>query len=179
MVTRQGQAPNTSFSAGPHNIVYTATDESGNAISATLTITVNDNEAPDIAGLPNDTTINTDAGYCGATFSWTSPTAIDSCPNSTISLDAGSFASGSFFALEDSPFTVSYTATDAASNTYQASFQITVQDKENPAINGLPSDTILYVDDSSCTAALNYTPPTPNDNCAGCRNQQSCWTESK
>ena len=166
-VTREGQAPNTSFNAGTHNIVYTATDESGNAISGTLTITVNDNEAPDIAGLPNDTTINTDAGYCGATFSWTAPTAIDSCPNSTISLDAPSLASGSFFALEDSPFTVSYTATDAASNTYQASFQITVQDKENPAINGLPSDTILYVDDSSCTAALNYTPPTTNDNCAG------------
>jgi len=166
-VTREGQAPNTSFNAGTHNIVYTATDESGNAISGTLTITVNDNEAPDIAGLPNDTTINTDAGYCGATFSWTAPTAIDSCPNSTIALDPGSQNAGSFFALEDSPFTVSYTATDAASNTYQTSFQITVQDKENPSIYGLPSDTILYVDNANCTAALNYTPPTTEDNCAG------------
>jgi hypothetical protein len=162
---RDGDPSGTTFDAGVHKIVYTITDGSGNLTSDTLTITINDNEAPDIAGLPNDTTINTDSDACGAMFSWTQPTAIDSCPNSTIALDAGSIASGGTFSLSGSPHNVYYTATDANSNTHQEFFTVTVQDNQKPNIEGLLPDTTVYVAADKCDLVFNWNNPTTTDNC--------------
>ena len=162
---RDGDPSGTTFDAGIHKIVYTITDGSGNLTSDTLTITINDNEAPDIAGLPNDTTINTDSDACGAMFSWTQPTAIDSCPNSTIALDAGSIASGGTFSLSGSPHNVYYTATDANSNTHQEFFTVTVQDNQKPNIEGLLPDTTVYVAADKCDLVFNWNNPTTTDNC--------------
>ncbi|MGB1574147.1 MAG: HYR domain-containing protein, partial [Flavobacteriales bacterium] len=124
-------SPGATFSVGATTVTYTATDIHGNSSSASFTVTVTDDEAPAIAGMPADMTLSNDAGDCSAIASWTAPTSSDNCgvTSFTSTHDSGdSFAVGST--------TVTYTAMDAAGNTTTASFTVTVTDDEDPAISG-------------------------------------------
>jgi len=148
------------FPLGVTTVTYTAVDAAGNTTTSAFTITVADDEAPTISGVPADMTLTTDAGSCGAVAGWTAPTTADNC-SATITGDA---ASGDTFPLGTT--TVTYTATDAAGNTATASFTITVTDGETPTISGMPADISLSNDAGLCAAVATWTAPTAADNCA-------------
>jgi hypothetical protein len=123
-------------------------------------ITVSDIVPPVITGMPANITVNTDPGQCNAVVNWTNPNATDNCSLLSFVSD---FANGSSFPVGTT--TVTYTATDASSNVSSASFNITVNDTENPIISGMPSNINLNTAPGSCTAVATWTAPTANDNC--------------
>lgn len=112
------------FVAGPgtYQVCVTVTDSIGHCPRQDCaTITAQDATPPTIMGCPSDITVAPNAPNCQATVSWTPPTAQDNC--STPSL-IGSHAPGATFAFGTT--TVTYTATDAANNSTQCNFDVTV-----------------------------------------------------
>ena len=76
-----------------------------------------------------------DAGVCAAIVTWNEPTASDNC--TTVTLDSD-HDSGDSFPVGIT--TVTYTATDSTGNTITCSFDIRVNDEENPTFTFCPSD---------------------------------------
>jgi len=123
-----GSASGSTFPLGTTTITYTATDGAGLTATCSFDVVVTDVTAPTIAGC-TDITVNNDAGLCEATVNWTAPTATDNCAGVTIAQTGGP-ASGSTFPAGTTPIT--YTATDAAGNTQTCSFNVIVNDTEDP-----------------------------------------------
>ncbi|WP_415830625.1 HYR domain-containing protein, partial [Gillisia limnaea] len=73
-------------------------------------------------------------------------------------------ASGEVFPVGTT--TVTFTATDAAGNTASCSFDVTVNDNEDPTF-GSVSDITVNTDAGICGAVVNYEVPTATDNCEG------------
>jgi hypothetical protein len=96
-------------------------------------VTVNDTQAPTIT-CPANITVTTPIGSCTAVANYT-VTAADNCPGVTTALISG-LASGSSFPLGVT--TVTWRATDAAGNTSQCSFTVTVLDGQLPVITQQP-----------------------------------------
>ena len=153
-------ASGDTFPVGTTTVAYTATDIHGNSTAATFTVTVTDDEAPVISGLPANITQTADAGQCTADVTWTAPTAADFCGIASFTADA---APGDAFAVGTT--TVTYTATDIHGNSTTGSFDITVTDDESPAIAGMPSNITQSNDAGICGAAVSWTAPTGTDNC--------------
>lgn len=118
-------------------------------------------------------------GLAGAFVSYPTPVVTDSCdPNPTVVCTP---PSGSFFALPPPPanstnYTVTCIATDAAGNTNECSFTITVQDTmppefantANPVIeSGLTNPIVLTNDAGECYATYTFPIPTVTDCCGG------------
>lgn len=150
-------SPGAFFSLGTTTVIYTATDASGNSSTCSFTVTVNDTEQP-VLSCPSNITVNNDAGDCGAIVNF-SVVATDNCPGVTNSLTTG-LTSGSFFPVGTT--TVSYLATDAASNTATCSFTVTVTDDEDPVFD-CPADLLVCGNNST----VNFSIPSFTDNCTG------------
>ncbi|MCB9235628.1 MAG: HYR domain-containing protein [Bacteroidia bacterium] len=151
-----GLGSGSAFPLGVNTETYTATDGAGNQTSCSFTITVNDNEAPQIT-CPADLTVSNDSGMCAAVVSYTTPVGTDNCPGVSTTQTAG-LGSGSSFAVGVT--TESYLAVDSAGNVDSCSFTITVEDNENPMAvcqnvtvyldgSGMASVTTLDVDNGS------------------------------
>jgi len=145
-------------------IVLTADDSNGNTNSISFNVTLIDNIVPSIVGLPTNISVSSDASNCGAVVSWIEPTSADNCSGSTIVQTAGP-VSGSVFPLGTT--TITYMATDGASNTNSESFDVVVTDDVNPTIVGLPGDIIVGSNASTCEAVVTWTEPSFADNCSG------------
>ena len=150
----------SSFSVGVTSVTYTAIDVAGNSITGTFTVSVTDNEAPEILGLPANIVVSADPGVCTVLVAWVEPTATD---NSAITSFDSDIASGSVFTVGTT--TVTYTAIDDNSNTTTASFTVTVNDLELPVISGAPADIALVAPAGTCAAIATWTAPTATDNC--------------
>ena len=148
------------FPVGTTTVTYTAADASGNTTTSTFTVTVTDDEAPVISGMPSNITQSSDAGLCTAVVNWIAPTANDNCGIASFTSDADS---GDAFGIGEN--TVTYTATDIHGNTTTASFTITVEENEDPTIAGMPSDINQTNDSGVCGAVVTWTAPTAADNC--------------
>lgn len=148
-----------SFPLGATVVTYTALDETGNDSLATFTITVEDNQAPTIASLP-DTTLSSELSSCSAVYTWLNPATSDNCPGETIS---SSHPSGTAFPVGST--TVTLTVTDASLNSDSTSFVVTVLDKENPVIAPM-SDITVNTAPGLCTQTVSWTAPAVTDNCA-------------
>ena len=153
-------ASGASFAVGQTTVTYTATDNAGNSVQESFTVTVTDGEAPAIANTPANISVNNDADACGAVVTWTAPSASDNCSVSTFT---STHNSGDSFPVGLS--TVTYTATDAAGNTTSSSFTVTVTDNEAPSIAGMPADMTVSNDMGNCSAEVSWTTPTADDNC--------------
>ena len=158
VVTVTNNAP-AAFPLGNTTVTWTATDAAGNTATATQVITVVDNTAPTIAGIPANITTGNTSGSCNATVSWTAPTAADNCAGVTLT---SSHSSGSVFALGTT--TVTYTATDAAGNTTTASFTVTVNDTEAPTIVA-PANVTVNTNFGCEAIGVVLGAPSINDNC--------------
>ncbi|MFM2208196.1 MAG: hypothetical protein RL213_2171, partial [Bacteroidota bacterium] len=103
---------------GPNTVTLTVTDVGGNTATCSSTVTVVDNIAPVITGVPASFTSST---ACSGPVTWTPPTAADNC--GVISFTSNK-SPGDVF--PSGTTTVTYTAVDASGNSTTASFTVTV-----------------------------------------------------
>jgi len=148
------------FQVGTTTVEYTATDIYGNSTARSFTVTITDDEDPEIDHMPSDITVNNDHGDCGALVTWDEPTASDNCLVQTFESDEDS---GDFFNVGTT--TVTYTAVDNHGNSSSASFTVTVIDNEDPTIDHLPADISANTDHGECGAIVTWDEPSADDNC--------------
>lgn len=104
------------FPIGTTTVIYTSTD-GANVATSSFDVIVTDDQDPIITNCPTNIIV----GSC-ATVTWTDPTATDNCSVTLI----GTHKSGDVFPVGKTT-TVTYTATDGASNTATCSFDVTVE----------------------------------------------------
>jgi hypothetical protein len=109
---------------------WTATDECSNTTTCSQVITVLDTVDPTIS-CPSNMTVSNDPGLCEATVTYSVPTGSDTCGTVSIVRTAGP-SSGSAFPVGTTIIT--YEATDDCGNTASCSFNIVVNDTEDPVI---------------------------------------------
>ncbi|MGI5914712.1 MAG: beta strand repeat-containing protein, partial [Bacteroidales bacterium] len=123
-------APAT-FPLGSTTVTWTVTDGSGNTATDTQLVTVVDTQAPIVSNCPSNITVNNDSGANSAVVTWVEPTANDNC-SGLLTYDTRSHAPGSTFPVGSTE--VTYTFTDASSNTTTCTFTVTVVDNEPPVL---------------------------------------------
>lgn len=124
------------FPEGATIVTCSATDECGNVGTCTFTVTVtvtSGDRTPPTIQCSGDIITATDPGQCSAVVTFTS-TASDDRPGVSF---ACSPPSGSTFSKGTT--TVICTATDAAGNTADCSFSVTVNDTEKPTAECVPT----------------------------------------
>ncbi|RMF68754.1 MAG: gliding motility-associated C-terminal domain-containing protein, partial [Alphaproteobacteria bacterium] len=132
---------------------WTATDNCGNQTTQSQTITVQDTEAPVLAGVPADVTVECDAVPAPA-----SPTATDNCDADVEITFTEVRTDGD--CPDSYTLTRTWTATDNCGNSSSLSQTITVQDTEAPVLAGVPADVTVQ-----CDAVPAPDTPTATDNC--------------
>ena len=157
-----GQASGTVFPIGTTVVTYTVTDASMNTGTCNFNVTINDTQLPTVACQPNIIQ-NNDLGVCGAVVTYVTPLGADNCPGSVTILTAGQ-VSGTVFPIGTT--TVTYLVTDAPGNTGTCSFDVTVDDIQNPTIV-CPGNITQNNDLGICGATINYLTPIGVDNCPG------------
>lgn len=151
----------TSFPIGNTEVSYSAVDTSGNETIAVFTVTVEDDESPEILNLPVDINLVNDQGLCGAIATWIEPTAADNCGIASID---SSHQAGSLFPIGSTE--VQYQALDSAGNSLTGTFNVVVSDQEMPELSGIPTDITLFADPGQCSAIHSWIDPVATDNCS-------------
>ena len=155
--------PSDIYPLGETEVIYTVTDTSGNFDSVSFTVTVIDEEAPDIY-IVSDIEVSNDPGEQGADIDIPVPMVTD---NDTVVEIVNDFndtqdASG-FYPLGTT--TVTYSATDSSGNVTEVSFDVTVIDDEAPVIS--PLENIIVENEPGFAAAeVTIDIPTVTDNSA-------------
>jgi len=157
--TTSTHLPGDTFLVGNTTVTYTTSDVHGNTHSQSFSVTVLDNENPEIIDIPQNITVGTDPETCSAEVTWTEPTATDNC-QADISPDV---QPNTNFQLGTT--TVTYTAVDPSGNTVSASFDVTVVDNEAPMLHQIPADITVSNDPGDCGALVNWSEPTATDYC--------------
>jgi gliding motility-associated-like protein len=157
-----GQASGTVFPVGTTTVTYEVIDASGNSAQCSFDVTVQDTENPTIT-CPTNVVVTNDLGLCGAVVNYTAPIGLDNCPGALTVMTSGQ-ASGTFFAIGTT--TITFEVTDASGNTAQCSFDVTVNDTENPIIS-CPANINVNTDLGVCGATVGYIAPVGADNCPG------------
>ena len=166
-LTRTSAANTASGSAFPLGVTmvnWKAADSSNNSSVCGFTVTVIDNQLPNIT-CPSNMTRSTDAGLCTAVVTYATPTATDNCGSAMVTrTSAANTASG--LAFPKGATTVTWEASDAATppNIKSCSFIVTVNDGQAPAIT-CPANQTKSTDAGFCTAVITYAMPTATDNC--------------
>jgi len=135
-----GLDPGSFFPVGVTEVKYELRDTIGNVSVCSFTVTVADEELPQITCIEN-IEVNNDPGECGAMVTYEAPVGSDNCPGATTALTSG-LGTGSFFPVGVT--TETYTVTDAAGNTSSCSFTVTVNDIEPPVITVNDKKTSLW-----------------------------------
>ncbi|MDB9961530.1 HYR domain-containing protein [Oceanihabitans sp.] len=138
------------YPIGDTTVTWTATDAAGNTATCTQVITVTDNEDPEITCPSNIDVFATSAS--GAVATYTAPTGTDNCPNAATTLITPLFLSGATFPIGVT--TVTYEVTDAASNTAECSFTVTVTGLA-PDIE-CPANITVNNDAGACGAVVSF-----------------------
>jgi hypothetical protein len=157
-----GLASGSVFPSGVTTVTYLVTDASSNTSTCSFDVTVDDVEAPVIV-CPGNITQNNDATVCGAIVVYATPVGTDNCAGSITTLTGG-LASGSLFPIGTT--VVTYEVEDLTSNITSCSFNVTVNDTENPTIV-CPANITQSNDVGVCGATVAYVTPVGADNCPG------------
>jgi len=163
----------TSFNSGVTTVTYHAEDASGNSSECTFTVTVNDTESPTV-NCPANVITNNDAGLCSAVVNGLAPVTSDNCVVTLQTWSMSGATSGNSPAtgindISGTTFnrgitTVTYHVEDAAGNSDECNFTVTVNDIENPSVT-CPADVTTNNDAGLCSAVVNGLTPTTSDNC--------------
>jgi len=123
---------------GPYTITYTTVGVCPS--SSTFDISIRPDLPPTIT-CPADITISNDVGICGAVVSYITPVGADDCTIEPVvtQTDGTGLSSGSTFPVGTTIQT--YTVTDTSGLTATCSFNIIVNDTENPVINCVADQT--------------------------------------
>lgn len=143
-------SPQGPFAVGTHTITWTATDSSGNTATDIQILTVSDTEAPTITAPAN---ISTTATGSTTAVSLGTPVVNDKVDESPTAVadNTGPFALGTH--------TITWTATDASSNSSTATQTVTIEDPGAPTITAPAdvteeaTDTLTVVDLGTATAS--------------------------
>lgn len=158
----EGPATGEEFQVGTTTVSYQAEDGSGNTATCSFEVTVSDEEPP-VFDCPEDISIPTDPGICGAVFDFDLPQATDNCtPDLMVTQTAGP-ASGSQLALGST--TLGFETSDEAGNTSTCSFTVTVNDSEPPVFDDCPEDILIELESFTCDSAVTFPAPTATDVC--------------
>lgn len=130
---------------------WTATDECGNASTGVQVITVVDNTAPVLSGVPAALTVE-----CDAIPDTASVTAADTCDGVVAVSLSSSSAVGA--CPQGYTLTRTWTASDACGNSASASQVITVRDTTQPLLTGVPA--AISAECSAIPSATAHGPPT-------------------
>lgn len=152
------QQPGSFFGKGTTTVTVTATDACGNAASQTFNVTVNDNEAPVLVGVPSNTTVE-----CTAVPAPAAVTATDNCPALNDVQYSEVKANGS--CPGNYTLTRTWTVTDASGNGATSSQVITVVDTKAPVLT-VPSNISVSNDAGKCGAVVNFA-AAASDDCSG------------
>jgi len=146
-------------STGTATVLFTASDDCGNASTTSATFTIVDTTPPALV-VPANIVVSNDFNQCGATVNF-SASASDMCSGSASI--AYSIAPGTFYSIGTT--TVDVTATDACGNTTLESFTVKVEDTQLPEIT-CASDIVGVNDPGVCGAAKTFVVLFA-DNCTG------------
>ena len=140
--------------AGDYSItrVFTATDDCGNATSATQTIIIIDTTAPEFTSIPADYTAE-----CSSAHPMDDASATDNCGEVTIDVVETTIAGA---CAGDYSITRVFTATDDCGNATSSTQTITIIDTTAPEFTSVPSD---YT--ASCDDDLAFDDASATDNC--------------
>ncbi|MCK6694603.1 MAG: HYR domain-containing protein, partial [Thermoanaerobaculia bacterium] len=139
---------------------FEVSDEAGNSVSCSFTITVNDAELPTI-DCPDNIAVNTDPGQCTAVVTFSGVTFDDNCPGETVTQITG-LASGAAYPVGVT--TNTYVVEDVAGNSTTCAFTVTVSDAQLPVFTACPMSATVVNNPNVCGAVVNYT-VTATDNC--------------
>ncbi len=158
------------YPGGITTVVWTVTDVNNNIATCSMTVTVTDNELPVFNDCPGDLgPLSMDPLACGATVSWSEPTASDNCGVVTITrTDATGLNNGDLF--PEGTTTISYSATDGQGNSSFCSFNVTVLGDNQPPALICPPDQIRDADYEQCYYTITgaeFDPVSATDNCSG------------
>ena len=141
-------------------VTWTYADLNGNFSTQTQNVVIEDITAPEITGCPSNIIVNNDVDFCSAVVSWVEPQATDNC---LLVSFTSNYTPGSTFPVGTT--TVIYTATDIGGNISTCSFDIIVNDNQNPTIT-CPGDMVVCASD-----VVTYSQPIAADNCTFVVNQ--------
>jgi len=150
---------------GDDSFTYSIDDGYGGSATGTVTVRVVDATPPVFVNPPaGPGTVGSDPGVCGAVVSWTAPViGVDITDNIGIDSVTVSHSSGTFFDVGTT--TVTYTATDLAGNQATHSFDVVVNDQEEPTFFDVPENLSVALVGTEAEVAVIWTPPTATDNC--------------
>lgn len=121
----EGLAPGEAFPIGTTQVSYTATDASGNTVNCSFTVTVNDPVTAEIY-CPDNIVATNDPYYCDAIVEF-------EVPYEGVSIvQTEGLPSGAIFPLGTT--TNTFVATDENGNTVSCSFDVTVEDNDEPLL---------------------------------------------
>jgi hypothetical protein len=164
-VRSDGQLLSAVYPVGTTTITWTATDAAGLTDTYMQSVTVKDAEKPVISGVPDNIVVYTGDGRttCDQAATWTPPTATDNCSNPVAI--SSTHNPGDVFPA-GAPTTVKYTFTDAAGNSSECSFTVTVIDNTKPVINVTDPTINANNDPDACSATVNVPTAMATDNCS-------------
>ncbi|WP_346855037.1 HYR domain-containing protein [uncultured Draconibacterium sp.] len=155
-----GSESGTLFPVGETTITYRAEDLAGNTHDKSFTVTITDNQNPEIS-CPGNISVGVDSGKNYATVSFTAPEGTDNCAGASTVQTTG-LASDSQFPVGTTINT--FIVTDAAGNKDTCSFDVNVSDDGAPVIIDCPENITVNNDEGSCDAVVSWTEPTASDN---------------
>lgn len=151
--------PGPYFPAGTTTLTYSALAVNNNYAQCTFTVTVVDNEWPQITS-PANIVADVSAGNCGQVVNFTAPAGTDNCNNGLGTFRIAGLASGSLFPVGTTVQT--YVVTDLVGHLDTASFTITVRDTVKPSITA-PANVVSSTSDM-CGKVMTFVPPVGTDN---------------
>ncbi len=163
LVLSSNYTPGDYFPVGSTTVTYTAIDSSSNISTCSFVVTIEDQQAPTLINCPNHIVFNTELGLCSAEVAWDPPHAVDNCSTGAVVLTS-THQSGDVYPVGIT--SVTYTATDAASNSISCTFVVEVKDIEEPVFFDCPVDITLPNDINVCSASVTWIPPVATDNCS-------------
>lgn len=150
--------PGHVFPEGTTQVIYTATDQSGNVTTCTFDVVVKDETAPVVVSCVEDIEVSA-SSTCTAAVSWTPPVFNDNCGAPVVT---STHTAGATFVIGST--TVVYTAKDASGNTTTCSFVVKVIDTTSPVFSNCPT-VITAVAGANCSAPVTWSAPIATDNC--------------
>lgn len=159
------------YPVGTTTVVWTITDESGNAVTCTQLITVTDNQFPTISCPPDVVAIATPPSCQVPAIVVQDPVYSDNCPNPVLSWTKTGATTGTGTGLVgNTTFNVgltivTYSVTDASGNTDTCSFRVRINDQVPPTVITCPADLTVNAPADSCEATLAVPAPVVVDPC--------------
>ncbi len=146
---------------GANLVTLTITDINGLSDSCTATVTIVDNNAPELTSV-TDVTTNTVSGECFANVTVPSPVVSDNCSFTITNSITGTSDASGLYPLGTT--LVEWTATDPSGNSLTFVQTLQVNDNEAPAIV-CSADITVSSDLGMCNANVTIPSPTVTDNC--------------